>query len=406
VAGLAAQALLPAAGCAPVINLAAAAPSSRESAGLIALLGLPFAVLGVLLVSRRPENRIGWLCAVAAGLFALLLAQLAYVGCGLPRADAGLGWPALAVTARWAEMTAWLLVYAVLVLLPLWFPTGHDLSARWRRAAWTATAVFVIAWVVTGFWPAPVALLAGTALEGTINPVALPLELTAGQAQAANELLPLLLVALSLFGGAALMARWRRARGDLRQQLKWFAFCVAVLGSFALGVELYGTLVDPAIFNTWFYLAELAAWWLGYPLAIGLAVFKYRLYDIDLIIRRTLGYSALTVLLALGYWAGVAALQTAARSLTGSESSLAIIVTTLGIAALFQPLRYKVQGVIDRRFYRKQYDAGLVAARFGARLRENTCADLETLTRDLVGLVEETLEPVSVEVVWVGGRGP
>jgi hypothetical protein len=294
----------------------------------------------------------------------------------------------------------------VLVLLPLWFPTGHDLSARWRRAAWTATAVFVIAWVVTGFWPAPVALLAGTALEGTINPVALPLELTAGQAQAANELLPLLLVALSLFGGAALMARWRRARGDLRQQLKWFAFCVAVLGSFALGVELYGTLVDPAIFNTWFYLAELAAWWLGYPLAIGLAVFKYRLYDIDLIIRRTLGYSALTVLLALGYWAGVAALQTAARSLTGSESSLAIIVTTLGIAALFQPLRYKVQGVIDRRFYRKQYDAGLVAARFGARLRENTYADLETLTRDLVGLVEETLEPVSVEVVWVGGRGP
>jgi hypothetical protein len=359
----------------------------------------------VLLASRRPENRIGRLCAVAAGLFALLLAQLVYVGCGLPRAAAGAAWPGLAVAARWAEMTAWLLVYAVLVLLPLWFPTGYDLSARWRGATWAATAVFATAWVITGFWPVPVALLAGTALEGTINPVALPLGLTAGQAEAANEVLPLVLVALSLFGGAALIMRWRQARGDLRQQLKWFAYCVAVLGSFALGVELYGTLVDPAIFNTWFYLAELAAWWLGYPLAIGLAVFKYRLYDIDLIIRRTLGYSVLTVLLALGYWAGVAALQMAARALTGSESSLAIILTTLGIAALFQPLRHRVQGAIDRRFYRKQYDAGQVAARFGAQLRENAYADLETLTRDLVGLVEETLEPESVGVAWVRARG-
>jgi hypothetical protein len=269
--------------------------------------------------------------------------------------------------------------------------------------------VFALAWVVTGFWPAPVALLAGTRLEGTINPVALPLGtagplgLTPGQAEAANEVLPLLLVGLALFGGAALITRWRQARGELRQQLKWFAYCVAVLGSLAAGVELYGTLVDPRVFNTWFYLAELAAWWLGYPLAIGLAVFKYRLYDIDLIIRRTLAYSVLTVLLALGYWAGVAALQTAARALTGSESSLAIIVTTLGIAALFQPLRGRVQEAIDRHFYRKQYDAGQVAARFGARLRENAYADLETLTRELVGLVEETLEPESVGLVLVGG---
>jgi hypothetical protein len=402
-AGLGVQLLLPAAGCAPILDLAAAAPSNRDSSGLIALLGLPFAALGVLITSRRPENRIGRLCTAAAGLFGLLLAMLDYVACGLPRVEAGGQWPGLVVAARWAEMAAWLLVYAALVLLPLWFPTGQDLSPRWRRATWLATAVFAATWLVVGFWPVPLSLLAGTGLDGIVNPLALPLALTpAGQA-AANEALPLLLGALALFGGAALIVRWRRASGDLRQQLKWFAYGVAVLGSFGVGVELYGYLVNPAIFNSWFYLAELAAWWLGYPLAVGLAVFKYRLYDIDLIIRRTLAYSVLTVLLALVYWLGVAGLQAAFRALTGSDSSLAIIGTTLLIAALFQPLRNRVQGVIDRRFYRRHYDAGQVVARFGARVRDEAYADLDRLTGDLLGLVEETLEPESVGLVLVEG---
>jgi hypothetical protein len=143
-------------------------------------------------------------------------------------------------------------------------------------------------------------------------------------------------------------------------------------------------MVYPAIFEGWFYLFELAIFWLGFPLVIGLAVFKYRLYDIDIIIRRTLQYTLLTGLLALIYFGSVVLLQRLFESFTGRQSPIIIVVTTLAIAALFNPLRLRVLDFIDRRFYRRKYNAERALAQFAASARDEV--DMENLTMELLNV--------------------
>jgi hypothetical protein len=197
----------------------------------------------------------------------------------------------------------------------------------------------------------------------------------------------------------SLVLRFYRSRGEERLQLKWFTYAATV----GFTTPLLLNLLAPAAFEV---LGRLL-WTLGFlslPVSIGIAILKYRLYDIDRIINRTLVYGTLTVALALVYLGGVALLQGGLRALTGQESTLAVVASTLAIAALFVPLRRRVQGFVDRRFYRNKYDARKTLEAFGIRLRDET--DLEALGGDLVAVARETVQPASASL-WLrpAGRG-
>jgi hypothetical protein len=203
--------------------------------------------------------------------------------------------------------------------------------------------------------------------------------------------------ALIVVGASSMLARLRYAGRIERQQIEWFAYATAVAIS---GVILKNT-VYPAVGLTW-------VWWVGLvlttvgvvssPVAMGIAIFRYRLYQIDLIINRTLVYGSLTAVLACVYLGGVVFLQYAFRALSGEGSQLAVVASTLIIAALFIPLRRRIQSFIDRRFYRRKYDARKTLEVFSAQLRNET--DLDALSDDLVGVVRETMQPAHVSL-WL-----
>jgi len=208
--------------------------------------------------------------------------------------------------------------------------------------------------------------------------------------------------ALLVVGALSMVARMRQAGSTERQQIKWFAYATTVSIS---GVILKNTLY-PALGGIW-------VWWVGFllaavglagsPVAMGLAIFRYRLYQIDLLINRTLVYGTLTAVLALVYVGSVMVLQYAFRALTGEGSQLAVVASTLAIAALFIPLRRRIQSFIDKRFYRKKYDARKTLEAFSAKLRDET--DLDALNAELVGVVSETIQPAHV-TLWLRHDGP
>jgi hypothetical protein len=199
---------------------------------------------------------------------------------------------------------------------------------------------------------------------------------------------------LVLFGAVILSAlslvfRYRRAVGVERQQIKWFAYAAALVGGYVVL-----SFFLPDLLNT--LLSNAVAF--GLYAAVGVAILKYRLYDIDVLINRTLVYGPLTAMLALVYVGGVVSLQTAFRTLSDQESTLAVVASTLLIAALFGPLRRRVQGFVDRRFYRSKYDAAKTLEALSSRLRDET--DLDALSDDLVGVARATMQPEHVSL-WL-----
>ncbi len=213
--------------------------------------------------------------------------------------------------------------------------------------------------------------------------------------------LPLVIALLPvciLASAASLVWRYRHSGGEVRQQIKWVAFAASFVG-LAYGITLLtGLFFAPEALTT-----EESPWWMallqntvlmsyaGVPIAVGVAVLRYRLYDIDFLINRALVYASLTAALASVYVGGVVGLQSVFRALTGEQSTLAIVASTLAIAALFSPLRRLVQGLVDRRFYRRKYDAAKTLGAFNARLRQET--DLNALSDDLVGVARATVQP-------------
>jgi hypothetical protein len=193
----------------------------------------------------------------------------------------------------------------------------------------------------------------------------------------------------------SVFVRLASAGGRERQQIKWFAYAAAVL----VGALLFG-LSPGQLQGTWTWSVVVVTGLSGVPVAVGIAILRYRLYDIDVLINRTLVYGVLTGILALVYFGGVTATHTIFRTLTGQErqSQLAIVISTLVIAALFNPLRRRIQSFIDRRFYRKKYDAAKTLEAFSAKLRDET--DLDALSDDLVGVVRETMQPAHVSL-WL-----
>ena len=355
---------------------------------------LTFPAVGALIFWRRPEHPIGWLfCTVNLGW-----AINNFVG---PYAKYALvvnpGALPAGRLATWFYSWPGPISVGLLVLLFLLFPDGTLLSPRWRLVAWLTVGYSVVGSLALAFAPGPIDDTIGFKVSnpaGIGDPIGHVLTPLAGIVQ------PL---AVFLLGAAliALALRQRRSRGQERQQLKWFT------SSLILFLILVGA--DSAIF--FYYGSETAMpnWASLFnnvaissdaliPIAAGIAIQRYRLYDIDLIVNRSLVYGLLTAVLVLVYLGGVVSLQYAFRALTGEGSQLAIVASTLAIAALFNPLRRQVQAFVDRRFYRRKYDAAKTLEAFSTKLRDET--DLDALNNELVGVVRETMQPAHVSL-WL-----
>jgi hypothetical protein len=354
---------------------------------------LSYAPVGALVASRRPDNPIGWLVCLYGLVISLSYFSAEYAIYAL-LAEPG----SLPVAEALVWVLSWILpVIIVLSIFPLLlFPTGRLPSRRWRWLAWL-TAAWMLLTVVTGAF-------ASGALLGVLGPIENPLGIDGLTGVYATLLLfvsPLLTAAAAF----SLFVRLRRAVGVERQQIKWFAYA-------AVATVSAGTLANviPRVRDTplWFERAGFVlfvAFEPAIPVSIGIAILRYHLYDIDIIINRTLVYGSLTATLLAVYFGGVATTQAIFRTITGHEEQpqLAIVVSTLVIAALFNPLRRRIQSFIDRRFYRSKYDARKTLQAFSAKLREET--DLDALSGDLVGVVRETMQPAHVSV-WLRSDPP
>ena len=348
------------------------------------------ALVGAVLASHRPRNPVGWFFVFSAASYAVSEATFRYAVYGLvidpgslPLARA-MAWPA---TWLWAPG-----VLLVLVFLPLYFPDGRLLSPRWRPVVWLAIFVSGAAVVIWAFYPGKVGYFAWDITN--------PLGLAALRPAIAGleVVMAVLFLGFLLSSVVSLVVRFRRSQGQERQQMKWLTYAAATV----VGMVLLTTLLEAANLVFLSEMAGLAADLLiaGIPVGVGIAVLRYRLYDIDVVINRTLVYGSLTALLALVYLGGVTATQAIFRTLTGEQEQpqLAIVVSTLIIAALFNPLRRRIQSFIDRRFYRSKYDARKTLEAFSAQLRDET--DLNALSDDLVGVVRETMQPAHVSL-WL-----
>ena len=384
------------------LTLGVADPVKQVSSGgfgglLIYLPLLAFPVVGALIASRRPGNPIGWICLVS-GLFWMSFAQ----GDAANAYDiARTGTVTSSVIVDALTQATWTLPVGLLgVYMILLFPDGRLPSKRWRPFAVFAGAVIVLIPVVFVFVPGP---LEGH--PGVRNPFGLE---QYPWLRSASVFVVLLLPVSILVSAASLVLRYRRSGTEAREQIKWLAFAASFVGATYLSLLITGIFFVPDLFATrattpvLFLLLQkvFLMSFAGIPTAIGFAVLKYRLYDIDIIINRALVYGPLTVMLAAIYFAGVVGTQTAFRALTGQEQQpqLAVVVSTLAIAALFNPLRRRIQSFIDRRFYRRKYDATRIMAVYGARLREEV--DLNALSDDLLEVIRETVQPAHASL-WL-----
>jgi hypothetical protein len=345
------------------------------------------ATAGAVVASRLPGNAIGWIfLSLGAGL-ALAFAANGYSEVGLA-SDSG----PLAFDEYAAWVSSWLflpVVFGPTLLLLVLFPSGRPLSAAWHRLTRALVGVVAIATMAAAFKPGMV----GPEGEQVANPMAAPR--TAGEVlELLHAVTTVLAVPAFAFGVAAIVVRFRRSRGIERQQLKWFALAAAFVG-----VGLAASIVIPGgiAADVTFLLGMLAL--AALPVAAGMAILRYRLYDIDVVINRTLVYGALTATLAGAYLSSVLLLQLALSPLT-EESDLAIAGSTLAVAALFRPARARIQHAVDRRFYRRRYDAARTLEGFGARLRDQV--DIDALGADLRGVVTDTMQPAHVSL-WLRG---
>ena len=351
---------------------------------LMALMLVSFSTVGAVVAARRPDNAVGWSFLVIGFALGVAFAAQSYADYTLVAAPGSLPGGAVAV---WLSLWTPVLALIAATFFCLLFPDGRPPSHRWR-------------WVGRLALMGGVLLLLGLSLTpGVLDERNYPDARNPVGVEGVGRLLEgvttvgtaLALVAL-LLAVVSMIVRFRRSIGVERQQLKWVVYAGAVAaGGFALTLFLSGPFADAV-----FALAFLA--FIGVSVAAGLAILRYRLYEIDVVINKTLVYVTLTVLLGLLYFGGVVALQYVFRSLSGSDSQLAVVASTLAIAALFGPLRRRVQDLVDRRFYRRKYDATKTLAAFNARLRNQT--DLESLSEDLVGVVRETMQPEHI-LLWL-----
>jgi hypothetical protein len=333
------------------------------------LLAVGYSTVGAVAASHRPGNAVGWvLCSIGLSWgvahFASEYATYALLAApgSLPAAEG----------AAWIYSWVWVPGLGFIVFLPLLFPSGRLPSPRWRPFAWFSVLLVVAGTIVAAFSPGPGV---GLSIRNPFGMESLP---------NLNEQLQALMFVLIFVASASLVARLHRARGVERQQIKWVAYAGALGGGAALPTYT----VLEAVNLPWLHLAGYVpalVGILGVPTAVGIAITRYRLYDIDILINRTLVYGTLTATLVALYLVGIVVLQRVFVFLTGQQSTLAVVASTLLIAALFNPLRRK-------------YDARKTLERFSARLRDET--DLDALSDDLVDVVRETMQPTHASL-WL-----
>jgi len=364
-----------------VVRLNGGEIGSSDATGS-AILAVSFSAVGAVIVLRRPENPVGWIFLFGGFCNSLNAFSWEYSRYALIETS---GWRPLGTLFAWLSTWVFAPGFVAFPLTLLLFPTGRPPSPRWRPLLWLIAAglalgvvpMAVAAWPIRGPGLVNDDLWADNAVVGGL----------AVTLQRAGVVVITLCILASI---VSIGLRFRRAAGEERQQLKWLVyagaltFIVLATASPASPFEMSGT---GAVLLSVLALLSLPS----IPVAVGIAILRYRLYDIDLVINRTLVYATLTAMLAAVYVACVVLLQYLFRTLAGEASQLAIVVSTLAIAALFNPLRRRTQGFIDRRFYRRKYDAAKTLEAFSAKLREET--DLDRLGGDLVGVVQETLQP-------------
>ena len=347
------------------------------------ILFVPFVLVGALIASRRPGNAIGWLFvgSPTATMVGVVTAMALEAHLTDPV------WGTLAMAISLLALAVVNVGFGVLLTFLLFlFPDGHLPSPRWRPAAWATVSVLALTaltqlfteeTMLTGY-PNPLATWEPGAVPRAILPVA------------TGVLFPAAVTAAL----AALAVRYRRSRGIERLQLRWFLFVAALIIATFLVSELVPVgrpamdVVGPLVFA-------------ALPITVALAILRHRLYDIDVLIRRTLVYGALSVTLAGVYWGSVIVLQALLSPFVGADT-FAVAASTLAVAVLFQPARARIKTAVDRRFYRSRYDATQTVEGFGARLRNEV--DVSRLTGNLAEVVADSLQPASISI-WLRG-GP
>ena len=348
------------------------------------LIAVGFAPVGAIIVPRSsPRNLIGWLFGAIGFLWAVMhfSAQYAiYTRLAIPSS-----FPA-GEAAAWMMCWVWVPASGLIVFLCLLFPDGRLPSPRWRWFASLSLLLILAGAISQALAPGSVYYLRDIhnpyGVEGLPN---------------VGNLVQMVVFTLIFVSAVSLFVRRLRASGVERQQLKWFTYSSTLAIS---GVILTYTIsnVMGALWLEWVGYVVLVVGFIGIPISMGIAILRYRLYDIDIIINRTLVYGLLTTTLVALYFGGIVVLQRVFVVLTGEKSTLAVVASTLLIAALFNPLRHRIQGFIDRRFYRKKYDARRTLEAFSAKLRDET--NLEALNDDLIDAVRETMQPAHVSL-WL-----
>ena len=349
------------------------------------LLAIGFAPVGAVIVPRiSSKNPIGWLFCVIGLLWAVMHFSAQYAIYTLLAVPSSL--PA-SQAAAWMMCWVWVPACGLIVFLLLLFPDGRLPNRRWRWFAWFSLLLTVVGVISQALAPGSVYYLRGIhnplGVEGLPN---------------VGEQVQTVMFTLIFVSAGSLFVRWLRASGVERQQLKWFTYSSTLAIS---GVILTFTISDAigALWLEWVGYVVLVVGFIGIPISMGIAILRYRLYNIDFLINRTIVYGLLTAILVALYFCGIVVLQRFFVLLTGQQSTLAVVASTLLIAALFNPLRRRIQSFIDRRFYRSKYDARKTLEAFSAKLRDET--DLDALSDDLVSVVRETMQPAHLSL-WLG----
>jgi hypothetical protein len=350
------------------------------------LAAIVFSTVGAVIAPRTPsDNPIGWLFCVVGLLFALthfsaeyaIYTLLAAPGSLLPAGEA----------AAWLTSWLWVPQLGSVLLVVLLFPDSRLPSRGWRWFAWLSVLLVLMGALLCALSPGPISVGLGP-IRNPLSVESLP---------NVYKIVERVVNALMFVAVLSLFMRLRRARDLERQQIKWFVYAIGL--TICGGILTYP--VSEAIGSLWLKWIAFVPFIVGamaIPISMGIAILRYRLYAIDLVINRTLVYGLLTALLVAVYVGSVVSLQGALRALIGHETQLAVVASTLLIAALFNPLRRRIQTIIDRSFYRRKYDAAKTLEEFSTKLRDET--DLEALRGDLEGVVRETMQPAHVSL-WL-----
>ncbi len=352
------------------------------------ILMLSFSGTGVLIVRKFSRHPVGWILVALGLLFSLSYWATAYTAYGLYRLRAN-PLPGLAFS-HWLESWIWvpttLLPPTYLILL---FPDGKLPSSRWRPLLWLAGGSMLTLVLGIMFQPGTIP---GSVFEGEnpygIDGLSAPLTFLRGLGAVLG--VPAILGTI-----LSIIVRLRRARAEERQQIKWIAYAVSISGLLLIFASVFSALSVEDLWRVVISISMISLSTAMFPIAIGFAILRYRLYDIEILIRRTLVYGILTFCLALIYFASVVALQW----FLPAQSQFTTVLSTLAMAALFSPLRWRIQHLIDRRFYRRSYDSAQALLEFNSRARQEV--DLERLSDTLIRTVDHTLQPEHVSL-WLG----